>query len=87
MMLFGNLERSDSEVNHPGERPLAENLSLILDAGSKIDSINGITLTVPYLYRRIICRCQAWFRLLHDTLELLVEPSLALVNSLFCRKT
>jgi 2-polyprenyl-3-methyl-5-hydroxy-6-metoxy-1,4-benzoquinol methylase len=86
MALFGQLDRTDIETNHIGERPFLENRILLQKAGFKIDKIKGITLTVPFLYRRIICRRPAWFRWLHDMLEPLAVPSLAMLNIFVCRK-
>lgn len=84
--VFGKLDRTDIETNHIGERPFLENRILLQKAGFKIDKIKGITLTVPFLYRRIICRRPAWFRWLHDILEPLAAPSLAMLNIFVCRK-
>jgi len=33
VLFFGDLDRTDSDVNHPGERPLRENRRLLTDAG------------------------------------------------------
>jgi len=38
------------------------------------------------VYRRIICKRPAWFRWLHDLLEPLAVPSLAMLNIFVCRK-
>lgn len=83
---FGTLDRSDSEINHIGERPFTENKRLLTDAGFQIEEIIGITLTVPYLYRNIICRKPASFRWLHDLLEPLAIPQLSMLNVFICRK-
>jgi SAM-dependent methyltransferase len=84
---FGKLDRTDSEINHIGERPFHENRKLLLDGGFRIETIVGITLTVPFLYRCVICRRPAGFRWLHDLLEPLAMPSLAMLNIFVCRKT
>lgn len=81
----GNLDRSDIETNHVGERPMKDNVRLIQDAGFEIVSRKGITLTVPYLYRRIICRKPAWFRWLHDLFEPVAIPSFSLLNIFLCK--
>ena len=81
----GNLDRTDIETNHVGERPMKENIKLLQDAGFEIISKKGITLTVPILYRRIICRKPAWFRWLHDMFEPFAVPSLAMLNIFVCR--
>ena len=83
---FGRLDRTDIETNHVGERPFLENRKLLQKADFEITKIKGITLTVPFLYRRIICRQPAWFRWLHDMLEPLAVPSLAMLNIFVCRK-
>ncbi len=84
--VFGKLDRTDVETNHIGERPFFENRILLQKAGFEISNIEGITLTVPFLYRRIICRRAAWFQWLHDMLEPLAVPSLAMLNIFVCRK-
>ena len=84
--LRGNLDRSDVETNHVGERPLRENVQLLRQAGFKIERIIGITLTVPFLYRPVICRWPARFRWLHDALDFLAVPSLAMLNLFWCRR-
>jgi SAM-dependent methyltransferase len=86
-VFFGKLDRTDSEINHIGERPFPENRKLIMNAGFRIEKIVGITLTIPFLYRRIICRRPALFRWLHDLLEPLAVPKLAMLNIFVCRKT
>ena len=87
MAFFGQLDRTDRETNHVGERPFIENRQLLREAGCKIEEIKGVTLTVPFLYRRVICRRPAAFRWLHDLLELLAVPSLAMVDIFVCRKS
>ncbi len=87
MAFFGRLDRSDIETNHVGERPFAENWRLIQQAGFQIEQVKGVTLTVPVIYRRIICRRPAWFRWLHDLLEPLAVPSLAMLDIFVCRKS
>jgi len=56
------------------------------EAGFQIEEIKGVTLTVPFLYRRVICRWPARFRWLHDLLEPLAIPSLAMLDIFVCRK-
>lgn len=84
--LRGNLDRSDVETNHIGERPLRENIRLLHQAGFQIERIVGITLTVPFVYRRVICRWPAKFRWLHDVLDFFAIPSLAMLNLFWCRR-
>lgn len=84
--LLGNLDRSDVETNHAGERPLHENIGLLHQAGFQIERIVGITLTVPFIYRRVICRWPARFRWLHDALDFFATPSLAMLNLFWCRR-
>lgn len=83
---WGTLDRSDTETNHIGERPYGENRKLLVDAGFLIEKTVGITLTVPFLYRGIICRKPALFRWLHDLLEPFAVPQLAMLNVFVCRK-
>jgi len=52
--VFRKLDRTDVETNHIGERPFFENRILLQKAGFEICNIKGITLTVPFLYRRIM---------------------------------
>jgi 2-polyprenyl-3-methyl-5-hydroxy-6-metoxy-1,4-benzoquinol methylase len=87
LALFGQLDRTDIETNHIGERPFAENRRLLQEAGFRIEEIKGVTLTVPVLYRRVICRRPARFRWLHDLLEPLAVPSLAMLSVFICCKT
>jgi 2-polyprenyl-3-methyl-5-hydroxy-6-metoxy-1,4-benzoquinol methylase len=84
--LLGRIDRTDIETNHPGERPFVENRQFLKDAGFQIEKIKGVTLTVPFLYRRIICRRPARFRWLHNLLELLATPSMAMLDIFVCRK-
>ncbi len=84
--LLGKLDRTDVETNHVGERPIGENKVLLEKAGFEILQIKGVTLTLPILYRQIICRRPAWFRWLHDMLEPLAVPSLSMINVFLCRK-
>jgi 2-polyprenyl-3-methyl-5-hydroxy-6-metoxy-1,4-benzoquinol methylase len=88
MAIRGQLDRTDVETNHVGERPMEENLSLLRSAGFKIEKLSGITFTAPVLYRRVICRWPAKFRWLHDLMEPMAAciPSLAMVNVVRCRK-
>lgn len=86
LAFFGQLDRTDIETNHIGERPFVENRRLLQRAGFQIEEIKGVTLTVPFLYRRVICRRPAWFRWLHDLVEPLAVPSLAMLNIFICRK-
>ena len=83
---FGQLDRTDIERNHVGERPFRENKKLLLDAGLYIEKIEGVTLTVPFLYRQIICQKPAWFRWRHDLMEPLASPALAMLNIFVCCK-
>jgi SAM-dependent methyltransferase len=86
MALFGQLDRTDVDTNHIGERPYKENRHLIRKTGFEIFQTKGITLTVPFLYRGLICRRPAWFKWLHDFFELFAIPSLAMITVFFCRK-
>ncbi|MGG6239888.1 class I SAM-dependent methyltransferase [Nodosilinea sp. AN01ver1] len=85
----GALDRTDHELDHPGERPYRENKALLQEAGFKINQCIGVTLTVPFLYRRLICRRAKQLRWLHDLLEpgARVLPSLAMIDFFTCQKT
>lgn len=85
MFFGGRLDRSDTDINHCGERPLQENLQLLRGAGFEIEKLKGITLTVPGLYRGVICRWPARYRWLHDALELFALPSLSMFTLIECR--
>lgn len=82
----GQLDRPDIETNHIGERPMAEYLRLLREARFRVRSQIGITLTVPFVYRQVICRSPARFRWLHNLLEPLARllPSLSLVVLFDC---
>jgi 2-polyprenyl-3-methyl-5-hydroxy-6-metoxy-1,4-benzoquinol methylase len=84
--IAGKLDRTDIETNHGGERPFSENFKLLQNAGFDIVGTKGITFTAPILYRWVICRRPAWFRWLHDLLEPLAIPSLAMINIFVCQK-
>ncbi len=79
----GHLHRTDSELNHIGERPFRENRQLIMENCFSITRCIGVTLTVPILYR-IIAHFPARLRWIHDLLELFAIPSLAMLNLFFC---
>jgi SAM-dependent methyltransferase len=84
--LFGRLDRTDVETEHVGERPLTENRRLLEAAGLHVESETGITLTVPLLYRRVICRWPARMRWLHDALDRVASPPLSMLTLFQCRK-
>lgn len=84
--LFGSLDRTDIESNHPGERPYPENRTLIERAGFEVEAIRGVTLSVPLIYRRVICRNPARYRWLHDLFEPFAVPSLSLLDIFVCRR-
>ena len=88
MFFRGELDRTDAEVNHVGERPFGENRRCLEAAGFEVVSCHGITLTVPLLYRRLICRRTAQFRWLHDLSEPVARrlPHLAYLAFFVCRK-
>jgi SAM-dependent methyltransferase len=87
MLFFGELDRTDIDINHIGERPFRENRRLLRKAGFSIEYIKGVTITIPFIYRRVICRYPARFRWLHDLLEPIARPSLAFLDIFICRKT
>ncbi|MEI8349050.1 MAG: class I SAM-dependent methyltransferase [Candidatus Omnitrophota bacterium] len=84
-LLTGKFDRTDKEENHPGERPYKENIMLLTNAGFDIKKIKGITLTMPFIYRGIICRRPARFRWLHDILNIFAIPQLAMINIFVCK--
>jgi SAM-dependent methyltransferase len=86
LLLRGSLDRTDIETNHPGERPIGENIALLRTNGFRIVHTKGITLTVPWLYRQLICRNPARFRWLHDWLDHFAIPSLAMLNLFICKR-
>ena len=81
LLVRGRLDRADNEIDHPGERPLAEYLELLAGSGFRVDRLTGVTLTIPLLYRRLVCRWPRRLRWLHDLTEPLAVrlPGLALV--------
>jgi SAM-dependent methyltransferase len=87
MVVRGELDRTDVDINHVGERPFQENKILLQKAGFRIIDVKGITLTIPFLYRNLICRRPATFRWLHDLFEPLAFPRLAMINLFVCRKS
>ena len=85
----GRLDRTDSELDHPGERPLWENRRLIEEAGFRVSRVVGITLPLPFWYHRVFCRAPARWKRAHDLLEPLAMryPTLALGNLFYARKS
>jgi SAM-dependent methyltransferase len=88
MFFRGTLDRTDVEINHIGERPMQENARLIEEAGFTVSRVVGVTLTVPWLYRKVICKRAVRWRWLHDMCEPLARmaPSLAMLDVFFCQK-
>ena len=86
LLLRGLLDRTDAETNHIGERPMKENVKLLRQAGFEIIRKKGVTLSVPVVYQRIICRWPAEFRWLHDALEPFAFASLAMLDIFTCKK-
>jgi SAM-dependent methyltransferase len=86
LLFRGALDRADTEVNHPGERPMGENIALLKNNGFHLVRATGITLTVPFLYRRLICRQPARLRWLHDRLDQFACPALSLLNLFVCER-
>lgn len=85
--MSGKFQRTDCEENHPGERPLGENIKLLQEGGFRIEKIIGITLTVPIIYNHIICRKPSWFLWLHHLLDFFAIPSLAMLNIYICKNS
>jgi SAM-dependent methyltransferase len=88
LFFLGELDRTDIETNHVGERPSAENKRCLEDVGFKVESCFGITLTIPFIYRQVICRNANRMRWLHDALEPLARrlPQLSLLTLFICKK-
>lgn len=86
--LRGNLDRADSEKDHPGERPIWEYEQLLRQSGFAIVKRLGITFTFPFVYRRVICKHPKRFRWLHDAMDPLAKllPSFAMLTIFVCRK-
>lgn len=81
----GRLHRTDSELNHIGERPSWENQQLLKASGFAITHCKGVTLTVPLIYR-VIAHFPAKLTWLHNLLEPFAIPPLAMLNLFFCTK-
>lgn len=81
----GKLDRADSELDHPGERPLYEYLQLLKASGFQVLRLKGITLTFPILIKfiRKFPRQLSW---LHNFLNLFAFPSLSLLTYFECQK-
>jgi SAM-dependent methyltransferase len=85
MFLFGRLDRTDDELNHPGERPYAENRALLTRNSLQVRRVKGITLTVPVL-TRFIKHFPRQLRWLHDLLDLVASPPLSMLTFFECVK-
>ncbi len=88
LLVCGRLHRTDVETDHPGERPFVENKQLLRNAGFLIEKCVGVTLTVPWIYTRLICKRPARFRWLHDAMEPVARKlvSLAMLTIFVCRR-
>ena len=87
-VLFGKLDRPDKETDHIGERPKREYEELLKKTSFSLEKTIGITLTLPFIYRRVVCRNPARFKWLHDSLEPLASifPSLAMLTIFVCKR-
>jgi SAM-dependent methyltransferase len=85
-LLFGVIDRTDIIENHLGERPMNENVGLLKKAGFAIGDIRGITLTLPIIYGRLICHWPSKFIWLHNILDFIARPKLAMLNIFICEK-
>ena len=67
---------------------MRENARLIEEAGFTVSQVVGVTLTVPWLYRQVICKRATRWRWLHDACEPIARmaPSLAMLDVFFCQK-
>ncbi|HXV61504.1 MAG TPA: methyltransferase domain-containing protein, partial [Vicinamibacteria bacterium] len=52
-LLRGKLTRTSAVERHPGDRPLAEYLSLLGEAGFRVERRGGIFPTIPLLFRAV----------------------------------
>jgi 2-polyprenyl-3-methyl-5-hydroxy-6-metoxy-1,4-benzoquinol methylase len=86
LLFQGALDRTDNVVDHQGERPYKENLSLINSHGFDITYIKGITLTVPWIYNHIICKKPSQYRFLHDWLDHFAIPSISMLTFIIAIK-
>jgi len=84
-LLFGRLDRADSELDHPGERPFHEYRQLLKSASFEIVRARGITLTIPLIIK-LIRKFPSQFRWLHDLIGLFAFPSLSFLILFECRK-
>jgi hypothetical protein len=85
-LLTGRLIRTASELKHPGDRPIAEYLTLFERAGFTVLRRSGIFPTMPVLTAWIRRRPaeRAW---LHRTLtRALPFPGLAFLNLIWLRR-
>lgn len=85
-LIRGDFQRTDCEENHPGERPIQENIKLLREGGFSIEKMIAITLTVPLIYKHIICRKPSIFLWLHNLLDLFAAHKLAMLNIFICKK-
>jgi SAM-dependent methyltransferase len=85
MSLFGRLDRSDLDLNHPGERPYSENREILIRNSLAVRRVKGITLTVPVLIK-FIKHFPRQLRWLHDVLDLFAPAPLSMLNFFECVK-
>ena len=83
--VFGRFNRTDIEENHVGERPISENRDLLQANRFAIEKEAGITLTLPIIYNQI-CKNPTKLTPLHNMLDHVAIPSLAMLNFFICRK-
>jgi len=84
-LFFGHLDRTDSEYDHPGERPLDENRKLLIESRFDIIREKGITVTIPVL-TKLIRRFPKQFLWLHDIVDVFAFPSLSMITLFVCQK-
>lgn len=85
-LLFGVLDRTDIIENHLGERPMNENVGLLKKAGFAIVAMRGVTLTLPIIYSKLICQWPSKLLWLHNILDFIATPKLAMLNIFVCEK-
>lgn len=83
----GKLTRTSAVDRHPGDRPMAEYLDLLRDAGLRVEQRGGIFPTVPLLFR-LVNHHPAKLGWLVGVLDVLLPfPSLAFLTTLSAKKT
>lgn len=85
-LLRGQLHRTAEITKHPGDRPIAEHLTLLRNAGFRLSWRRGITLTVPYLMTGLVWHNPERWLWLHRLLDQIAPADLCLVNVILAQK-